>query len=68
MKWYIWEVCSVEMEDTRGMWKKRIAAGNSVNGALAVLTRRRNVRPAARLALHNAVLVPTLLYAVLKET
>ena len=56
------------MEDTRGMWKKRIAAGNSVNGALAVLTRRRNVRPAARLALHNAVLVPTLLYAVLKET
>ena len=40
----------------------RIAAGNRVNGALAALMRRRNVSTAARLAVHNAVLIPTLLY------
>ena len=34
-----------------------IAAGNKVNGALAALMRRRNVCTAARLAVHNAVLV-----------
>ena len=39
-----------------------IAAGNSFNGALAALIRRRNVSTAARFAVHNAVLVPTLLY------
>ena len=55
MKWYIWEVCSREME-------RRIAAGNKVNGALAALVRLRNVSTAARLAVHNTVLVPTLLY------
>ena len=42
--------------------ERRIAAGNSFNGALAALIRRRNVSTAARLAVHNAVLVPTLLY------
>ena len=42
--------------------ERRIAAGNKVNGALAALMRRRNVSRAARLAVHNAVLVPTLLY------
>ena len=31
-------------------------------GALAALMRRQNVSTAARLAVHNAVLVPTLLY------
>ena len=42
--------------------ERRIAAGNKVNGALAALMRRRNISTAARLAVHNAVLVPTLLY------
>ena len=41
--------------------ERRIAAGK-VNGALAALMRRRNVSTAARLAVHNAVSVPTLLY------
>ena len=40
--------------------ERRIAAGNRVN--LAALMRRRNVSTAARLAVHNSVLVPTLLY------
>ena len=40
----------------------RIAAGNKVNGALTALMRRRNVSTAARFAVHNAVLVPFLLY------
>ena len=44
--------------------ERRIAAGNKVNGALAALMRRRNVSTAARLAVHNAVLVPTLLYGI----
>ena len=35
---------------------------NAVNGALAALMRRWNVSTAARLAVHNAVLAPTLLY------
>ena len=60
MKWYTWEVCSVEMEDEIDV-EKRIAAGNRIDGALAALMRR-NVSTAARLAVHNAVLVPTLLY------
>ena len=42
--------------------ERRIAAGNKVNGALAALMRRRNVSIAVRLAVHNAELVPTLLY------
>ena len=42
--------------------ERRIAADNRVNGALAVLMRWRNVTTAARLAVYNAVLVPTLLY------
>ena len=42
--------------------ERRVAAGNKVNGALAALMRRRNVSTAACLAVHNAVLVPTLLY------
>ena len=42
--------------------ERRITAGNKVNGALAALTRRQNVSTAARLAVHNALLIPTLLY------
>ena len=42
--------------------ERRIAADNKVSGALAALMRRRNVSTAARLAVHNAVLVPSLLY------
>ena len=42
--------------------ERRIAAGNKVNGALAALMRRQNVSTAARLAVHNVVVVPTLLY------
>ena len=42
--------------------KRRIAAENKINGALATLMRRRYVSTAARLAVHNAVLVRTLLY------
>ena len=42
--------------------ERRTAAGNRVNGALAKLMRRRKVSTAASLAVHNAVLVPTLLY------
>ena len=42
--------------------ERRIAAGNRVNGALAALMRRQNVSTAVRLAVHDAVLVPTLLY------
>ena len=41
--------------------ERRIAAGKKVNGVLAALTSRGNVSTAARLAIHNAVLVPTLL-------
>ena len=42
--------------------ERRIAAGNRVNDIMALLMRRRNVSTAARLVVHNAVLVPTLLY------
>ena len=42
--------------------ERRISDGNRVNGAVAALMRRRNVSSAARLAVHNAVLVSTLLY------
>ena len=42
--------------------ERRIATGIRVNGALAALMRRRNVSTAARLAVHNTLLVPTLLY------
>ena len=35
--------------------ERRIAAGNTVNGALAALMRRRNVSIDARLAVHDAV-------------
>ena len=62
MKWYIWEVCSVVDGRYKMNVERRIAAGNRVNGALAALMRRQNVTIAARLAVHNAVLVPTLLY------
>ena len=55
------KVCLVEMEDTRWMCKGVFAAGNMVNGALAVLMKKRNVSTSARLA-HNAVVVPTLSY------
>ena len=41
---------------------RRIAAGKRVNKTLAALMRRRNVSTAARLAVHNTVLVPMLLY------
>ena len=41
--------------------ERRIAAGNRVNGALAILMRLRNVSTAACLTVHNEVLVPTLL-------
>ena len=40
----------------------RSVVGNRVNRVLAALMRRRNVSIAARLAVHNAVLVLTLLY------
>ena len=50
MKWYIWQVCSVQMDV-----EKRIAASNRVNGALAALMRRRNVSTVVRLAVHNSV-------------
>ena len=40
-KWYICEVCLVEMEDTRWMWKGLIAAGNRVG--TDVVIRQRNV-------------------------
>ena len=53
----IWEECSVEMDA-----KTRIAAVNRVIGALVALMRRRNFSTAAPLAVHNAVLVPTLIY------
>ena len=42
--------------------ERRIAAGNRVNGTLYALMGRRSVSTAAHLAVHNAVLVPTLLY------
>ena len=48
--------------------ERRIAASNKVNGALATLMIRRNVNTAARLAVHNAVLVPTLLSLRLSKT
>ena len=41
--------------------ERRIVAGNRVKGALDVLMRL-NVSTTARLAVHNAVLVPGLLY------
>ena len=40
--------------------ERHIAAGKRVNGALAALMGRRNISTAARLAVHNAALVPTL--------
>ena len=42
--------------------KRRIALGNMVNRVLAAWMRRRNVSTSARLAVHSAVLVSTLLY------
>ena len=39
-----------------------IAAGKRVKGASAALMRRRNVTTAARLVVHSALQVPTLLY------
>ena len=42
--------------------KRYIGAGNRINGSLAALMTRRNVSTAARLPVHNAVLVPALLY------
>ena len=42
--------------------ERRISADNKINVALAVLMRQRNVSTAARLAIHNAMLVPTVLY------
>ena len=44
--------------------ERRIATGNRVKGALAALMGQQNVSTAARLAVHNAVLVPTLLYGI----
>ena len=42
--------------------ERRIAAGNRIIGGLAALIRRRNFSMAACLAVHNVVLVSTLLY------
>ena len=42
--------------------EKRVAVGSRVNVALAALMRRRNVSTVARLAEHDAVWVPILLY------
>ncbi|CAG4954309.1 unnamed protein product [Parnassius apollo] len=41
---------------------RRVAAGNKGNGALNALVKRQGMVKSARLAIHNAVLVPTLLY------
>lgn len=38
------------------------AAGNRLNGALAVLLRQQNVSVSTPLAVHNAILVPNFLY------
>ena len=42
--------------------ERSVAAGNRVNGTLAALLKRRKGSTAARLVVHNTVLVPTLLY------
>ena len=47
--------------------ERRIATGNRVNEALTALMKRRNVSTAARLAVHNAVLVPALCYTAVKR-
>ena len=52
----------IDVDLSTSTFSSRIAAGDKVNGALASLMRRRNVSTAARLAVDNAVLVPTLLY------
>ena len=58
MKWYIWEVCLVEIADTRRMWKGVLLP---VTGLTTM--RRRNVSTTTvRFVVQNAVLVPTLLY------
>ena len=40
--------------------ERRTVAGNSVNGAIAAMMRRRNVSTAAHWAVYNAVIVPSL--------
>ena len=42
--------------------ERRVTAGSKVNGALAGLLESQSITRKARLAVHNAVLVPTLLY------
>ena len=42
--------------------ERRVTAGIKVNGALAGLLKSQSITQKARLAVHNAVLVPTLLY------
>ena len=42
MKWYIWKVFSVEMEDTKCMWKGVLLPVTGLM-ALAALMRQRNV-------------------------
>ncbi|GBP82570.1 hypothetical protein EVAR_87816_1 [Eumeta japonica] len=42
--------------------EKRVNAGNKANGALLVIVNSKSVFKQARLAMHNAVLIPTLMY------
>ncbi|CAK1597415.1 unnamed protein product [Parnassius mnemosyne] len=42
--------------------ERRVNAGNRVNGALHSIVKSQNVSKKARMAIHNAVLVPTLMY------
>lgn len=43
--------------------KRCTAAGDRMNGALAVLLRRQHISFITSVAVHNAVLIPTLLYS-----
>ena len=61
MKWYLGSIFSRDGGHEIDA-KRRIAAGNRVKGALAALMGRRNVSTSARMAVHNAVLIPTPLY------
>ncbi|GBP57084.1 hypothetical protein EVAR_36751_1 [Eumeta japonica] len=42
--------------------EKRVNAGNKVNGALLTIMNSKSVSRQARLAIHNEVLIPTLMY------
>ncbi|GBP06326.1 hypothetical protein EVAR_3643_1 [Eumeta japonica] len=44
--------------------ERRVNAGNKSNGSLLALMNSRSVSRQARLAIHNGVLIPTLMYVV----